>query len=169
MDGQNKMKYLMDRICPIPSTSKSTRPTNHLSMRDMLKITRKMNEAVGDETIEQNTDDNESDDESINMETTYDQPKEEEKFKALFDDMRVNFRFDDLKVTDDYVFWSIVINDAIQAVYQVTKEGGNTPVLINLLDGFNPDNKEDNDEIIKRVKAYDNIFFKYWNDELIQK
>ena len=68
-------------------------PKKDLNMRDMLKITRNLNEDIGER------------DKSKNMKTAYDQTIEEQKMLDYFKDLNVNIRFVDLEVYDDLVFW----------------------------------------------------------------
>jgi hypothetical protein len=120
-----------------------------LTMRDLLKITRNLNEAM-------------------NKKTTYDQGNEEEKLLNVFQDMNAYIKFIDLVVTDDYVFWGGTINGVIQFIYKVTKDKHDSGVEFNYLEDFSPDNP-DNDSIVSKIESYYNDFFKYWNENLIQK
>ena len=64
-----------------------------LSMRDMLKITRTLNEQEDDEK------------KLLNKKTVYDQSWEEEKFRNFFNDINVSIKFIDLEVYDNLIFW----------------------------------------------------------------
>lgn len=120
-----------------------------MSMREMLKITRKLNEIES-------------------KKTAYDQKNEEEKLLNNFQDMNVHINFSDLIVTDDYVLWGGTINGVIQFAYSVTDDKSKNNVSFNYLEDFSPDNPE-NDQIVSRIESYYNEFFKYWNENLIQK
>jgi len=125
-----------------------------LSMRDLLKITRKLNEEVKNEFIDKST--------------IYDQQIEEDKFKKFFDDLNVNVEFEKLRIYDNLVFWGGTIDNEIQFVYKVAPTENASGMELNYLDDFNPDNPE-NDEIIKKLTDYYDIFYKYWRDNIIQK
>jgi len=119
-----------------------------LSMRDMLKITRSLNENVE------------------NKETVYDQSIEEEKFRNFFDDMNVSIKFIDLEVYDNLVFWGGTIDGVIQFVYKVTPDESTSGVEFNYLEDFSPD-KPENEEITGRIESYFDNFYKYWRDNVM--
>lgn len=123
------------------------------SMRDMLKITRDLNENF--------------DDKQQNKETVFDQKNEEEKFLKIFDDMNVNVKFIDLEVYDNLVFWGGTVGGVIQFVYNVTPDEETSGVKFNYLEDFSPDNPE-NEEIINRIESYYDTFYKYWRNNILQ-
>jgi len=129
-----------------------------LTMRDMLKITRKLNEDIEDNDETPN----------VNKKTNLDQDREEEKFRNFFDDMNVDIDFIDLKVTDDLIFWGGTIDGVIQFVYKVTPDEKTSGVEFNYLPDFSADNP-DNDMIVKKVESYYDSFYKYWRDNVLQK
>jgi hypothetical protein len=120
----------------------------------MLKITRNLNEGIEDKR-------------TVNKESVFDQNREEEKFRQFFNDMNVNIKFIDLEVYDDLVFWGGTINGIIQFVYKVTPNEP-LPPEFNYLDGFSPDNPE-NEEIVGRVESYFDTFYKYWRNNVLEK
>lgn len=145
----NQMREMIKRVREgnfVVSESKEQK--KDLSMRDMLKITRKINEEVSDK------------------ETIYDQSIEEKKFRDFFDDMTVNIKFIDLEVHDNFIFWGGTVNGVIQFVYKVTPDEATSGVEFNYLEDFSPDNPE-NEEIIGRIESYYNTFYKYWRDNVI--
>ena len=119
------------------------------SMRDLLKITRNLNERENKETI-------------------FDQKNEEEKLRDFFKDMNINFNFINLKVFDDLVFWGGTVDGVIQFIYKVTPNEQTSGVEFNYLKDFSPDNPE-NDEIINRLEEYYNTFYSYWNKNVIAR
>lgn len=131
-----------------------------LSMRDMLKITRNLNEAeiVGDETGQQA---------SSNRKNVYDQTQEEEKFRNYFNDMNVDIKFIDLKITDNLIFWGGTIDGVIQFVYKVTPDEKSSGIEFNYLPDFSADNP-DNEMIIERIESYYDTFYKYWRNNILQ-
>lgn len=125
----------------------------NLNMRDMLKITRNLNENV---------------EEKKNMKTVYDQSIEEQKMLNYFKDMNVNIRFIDLEIYDDLVFWGGVVDGIIKFVFTVTPDESTSNVEFDYSEDFSPDNPE-NDLIIKKLEDYYNLFYKYWRNNMIQQ
>lgn len=141
----NKMMSINSRINGVNKTE-----VKEVTMRDMLKITRRLNEVDG------------------NKATAYDQPNEEKKLLNNFKDINVNIRFIDLEVNDDYVFWGGTVDGIIQFIYKVTPEDATSGIEFNYLDDFSPDNPE-NEDIVNRIKGYYDFFYKYWQSNLLQK
>lgn len=141
----NKMMSINSRINGVNKTE-----VKEVTMRDMLKITRRLNEVDG------------------NKATAYDQPNEEKKLLNNFKDINVNIRFIDLEVNDDYVFWGGTVDGIIQFIYKVTPEDATSGIEFNYLDDFSPDNPE-NEDIVNRIKGYYDSFYKYWQSNLLQK
>ena len=105
---------------------------------------------------------------AMNKKTSYDQPMEEEKFLNNFKDMNVNVKFIDLEIFDNLVFWGGTVDGIIQFIYKVTPDENTSGVEFNYLSDFSPDNP-DNDEILKRIEGYYDTFYKYWQNNVIQK
>ena len=129
-----------------------------LSMRDMLKITRKLNEEIDPEDAQK----------AVNKETVYDQPEEEKKFLNFFNDINVSVKFIDLEVNNNLVFWGGTVNGIIQFIYKVTPDEATSGVEFNYLDDFSPDNP-DNDMIVKMIESYYDTFYKYWRNNMLQQ
>jgi hypothetical protein len=134
--------------------SKDNKIKKDMNMRDMLKITRKLNEDVNPDNKQ-------------NKKTVYDQTREEEKFRTFFNDMNVNIKFIDLEIYDDMIFWGGTVDGIIQFVYKVTPDESTSGVEFNYLEDFSPDNPE-NDEIIGRIESYYDTFYKYWRNNMLQ-
>lgn len=150
MSESQYMRTLMKRIKLNNYNSKESineDKVKSLSMRDMLKITRSLNEDIT----------------QINKATHFDQETEENKFRNYFSDLNVVINMIPLEVKDNFVFWGGTINGMVQFVYKVTPNSGKSGVEFNYLDNFVVDNP-DNQEIIKRVESYYDVFFKYWNE-----
>lgn len=130
-----------------------TQPKKNLDVRDMLKITRRIHE--------------EGEAKAANMKTVYDQGTEEQKMLNYFKDLPVNIKFIPLEINENSVFWGGTIDGIIQFTFKVTSDESSSNVEFNYLEDFSPDNP-DNDEIIKRVEAYYQIFYKYWQNNMIQ-
>jgi len=128
-----------------------------LSMRDMLKITRSINEGRTNFNEEQ---------EIENKKTPYDQNMEEEKFRNFFNDMNVSIKLIDLGVYNNLVFWGGTIDGVIQFVYKVTPDENTSGIEFNYLEDFSPDNPE-NQEIIGRIESYFDSFYRFWRDNVL--
>jgi len=137
------------------TANESKEPVKDLSVRDMLKITRDINEGVVSlkEEVE-------------NKETIYDQSMEEEKFRNFFNDMNVSIKLIDLEIYDNLVFWGGTIDGVIQFIYKVTPDESTSGVEFNYLEDFSPDNPE-NEEITGRIESYFDTFYKYWRDNVM--
>lgn len=147
----NQIKLFIKRV---RSENDVTESFNHegkdLNMRDMLKLTRSLNEI----------------DTKLNKKTVYDQNAEEEKIRNFFNDLNVSIKMIDLEIYDNLVFWGGTIDGVIQFVYKVTPDDSNSGVEFNYLKDFSPDNPE-NDEIVNRVESYYDTFYKYWRNNII--
>ena len=146
------LKRMRGNNTKVVKENKTTNP--NLSMREMLHITRKLNENA--DNMQQN------------KKTAYDQGSEEQKLLNYFDDMNVNIKFINLEVYDNLVFWGGTVDGIIQFVYKVTPNESTSGVEFNYLNDFTPDNPE-NDKIIEKIEEYYELFSKYWRNNLIQK
>ena len=136
-----------------------------LDIRDMLKITRKLNEDIQPEIDQTETPETKP----VNKKTDQDQANEEQKFKDSFSSINdINVDFIELEVTDEYVFWGGTINEVLQFVYKVTPDENTNGVEFNPLEGYNEDDPK-NEEIMKKVESYFDKFYEYWIDSVIQK
>lgn len=158
-NSSDQMRVLMKRMrdgAPAPSVNETSTPAKEINIRDMLKMTRD----VQDGKVSLNED-------VENRQTVYDQSEEEGKFKNFFNDMNVSIKFIELGVYDNLVFWGGTIDGVIQFVYKVTPNETTSGVEFNYLDDFTPDNPE-NEEIIGRIESYFDNFYKYWRDNVLQ-
>jgi hypothetical protein len=133
-------------------------PKKDLTVRDMLKITRKINEQAEEEDKKK----------VENKKNIYDQKIEEEKFMNFFNDMQVNVKFTPLKIYDDFVFWGGIVDGIIKFKFEVTPDERTSGVKFDYLEDFSPDNP-DNDKIIKKIESYYDQFYKYWRNNILQK
>jgi len=127
-----------------------------MTMRDMLKITRKLNEDV---TIDN------ADAERVNKATQGDQEREQNIIDGLFQDINVSIDYYELEVYDDFVFWGGVINNEIEFTYTVPPVENTTGVEFKYSDAFNKDN-EANTDITSRLESNYDKFNKYWIENL---
>jgi hypothetical protein len=150
----DQMRILMQRMVVNENSDWKSKdviiPKKNMTMRDMLKITRNLNEN------------------ELNKKTVYDQEQEEGKFLNNFNDINVNIKFIDLEIYDNFVFWGGTVDGMIQFVYKVTPDEASSGVEFNYLEDFSPDNPE-NEEIIARIEGYYDTFYKYWQENIIQK
>ncbi|MDA3780012.1 MAG: hypothetical protein PF487_07335 [Bacteroidales bacterium] len=148
-NSPNQMREMMKRIREGKFTANESKESKKdLTMRNMLKITRTINEKVN------------------GKETVYDQSIEEKKFLDFFDDMNVSIKFIELEVFGDLVFWGGTIDGVIQFVYKVTPDESTSGIEFNYLKDFSPDNPE-NEEITGRIESYFDTFYKYWRDNVM--
>ena len=154
----NQMRVLLKRMRENNYSSivesNVDKKNKNLTTRDLLKITRNLNEDVNKKTRE-------------NKKTVFDQTNEEQKFRNYFDDLNVNVKFIELEIYDDFIFWGGTINGIIQFVYKVTPQEATSGIEFNYLEDFTPDNPE-NEKIIEKIEDYYNIFYKYWRDNVLQ-
>lgn len=152
----NQMREFMKRVREGKFVAnESQTPKKDLSVRDMLKITRNINEGKIRLT-----------EEAENKKTVYDQSMEEEKFRNFFNDLNVSIKLIDLEVYNNLVFWGGTIDGVIQFVYKVTPDESTSGVEFNYLEDFSPDNPE-NEEITGRVESYFDNFYRYWRDNIM--
>ena len=135
--------------------NESQEPKKDLNMRDMLKITRSINE--NKISLKEDVE---------NKKTAYDQSMEEEKFRNFFNDMNVSIKLIDLGVYNNLIFWGGTIDGVIQFVYKVTPNEATSGVEFNYLEDFSPDNPE-NEEITGRIESYFDTFYKFWRDNVL--
>lgn len=141
------------------------KPLEHMSMRDMLKITRKLNEA--DVTVVN------TDNERINTASEEDQEYAKTEFTKIFTDLKdplgnqvmPDIDFLKLEKYDDFVFWGGTINNVLKFVYMVPPMANSTGVELEKSKEFNESN-EVNIEMIKRIQNYYPVFSKYWLENL---
>lgn len=132
-------------------TNESVGSNKNLSVRDMLKITRTMNES---EEIE-------------NKATDKDRDVQLESIQNYFSDMQVNLvMFEKMIITEKEVVWGGVVDGMIKFTYSVTAKDSSSNVVFKYLDDFSQDNPENN-EIIERLEAYYREFYKYWRENAI--
>jgi len=139
-------------------------PKKEMSMRDLLKITRnhRLNEEVdemGNEISQQPR---------VNKSTEFDQNREEEKFRAFFDDMTINVEFAPLQIYDDLIFWGGIVDGVIEFKYSVTPDESTSGVEYKYLPSFNKDNPE-NQMILDRIESYYDSFYRYWRDNGLEE
>ncbi len=158
----NQMRVLMKRMREGKYEVNEVQQTmKDLSMRDMLKITRNLNEDVGDE--EQGPE--------VNLATSADLKYLTDNFMNLFNNIKVNIKLlqlngeSKLKLTKNSAFWGGTIDGAIQFAYKITPEENTKEAGIefNYLPKFSADDP-DNQDIIKKIESFYDTFYNYWKD-----
>lgn len=171
----NQMRVWLQRMRTGDSTygiaESDEKKKKEMTVRDMLKITRKLNEQTEDvETAEVDTevDAEEEKEKPENKQTVFDPKFFEKEITALFDDS-VSIEFKDLEMFDNWVLWSGVVNGIIQFLFIVTRDEITSRVEFNYLQGFSPDNPK-NEEIVKKLETYyETRFSKYVRKEILEK
>lgn len=95
-----------------------------------------------------------------------DEIKEQEKLKNYLRNNNVTIKFEPLEIYQNGVFWGGTIDGQIMFAYRVTPEESTSGIDIEYLEGFDPNDPENN-EIIEKLKRYYNDFYKYWRDSEI--
>jgi hypothetical protein len=120
-----------------------------MSMRDMLGKMRKLNE-------------------NTNIATNIDEKSEQDKINDYFEDNNVTIDFEPLKVYPNGVIFGGIIDGQIQFVYKVTPEEQSSGVEVEYLGDFDAQDPE-NEEVVKKIESYYDIFYKYWRDQLFKE
>jgi hypothetical protein len=95
-----------------------------------------------------------------------DENKEQEKLQNFLRNNNVTIEFEPFEKYQNGVFWGGTIDGQIMFVYRVTPEEVSSGIDIEYLEGFDPNDPENN-EIIEKLKRYYNDFYKYWRDSQI--
>lgn len=120
-----------------------------MSMRDMLGKMRVINEAS-------------------ELGTNIDKEGEEGRMSDYFEEDNVTIEFEDFQVHTKGVLLAGTIDGQIQFAYKVTPDEKTSGIDVNYLDGFDPQDPE-NEVVIKKVESYYNLFYKYWRDQLFKQ
>jgi|JFJP01.1.fsa_nt_gi hypothetical protein len=139
-----------------------------MSMRDLLKLTRTLNEEFNGEA------DNDSmNDVYEDKKLDSDQKREEDSIRALFENDKVAVTPSELIVkykndNDWYVIFGGIIDGMIKFSYTVTPDEKTSEVTVDKYsDGVNIDNP-DVDNIIKKLESYYSTFYRYWKENILQ-
>lgn len=143
-----------------------------MSMRDMLKITRKkkLNESET-QNIDLNKDG--KDDATLmdittdNKKTIFDQKDEERKFREAIKNYNVDVQFEPIEILDNAIIWNGTIDNQIQWSFLVTPDENVNGAKFNYAKTFD-DTKPDNEELIKDIKSYYDTFYKFWRDNELE-
>ncbi len=100
-----------------------------------------------------------------NMSTGIDRKAEEDKMTNYFNENNVTIEYNELKIYSNGVYFSGTIDNQIQFVYKVAKDEKNSGVEVEFLPDFDEHDPE-NDEVVKNIENYYDIFYKYWRSNL---
>ena len=140
------MKVLINRVKTnnyIPKQNLKENKPKNLSMRDMLKITRSLNETFNILPIDQAT--------------------HEKGIKTALNGLKAIPTFNKIELVGDSIFWSGMINDMIAFVYKISSDGSKDGVEFDYDEKLNVGTPE-TDEIIKAIEDYYNTFFEYYQN-----
>jgi len=159
-----QMREFMKRIREGKFEATQTTPKKDLSMHDMLKLTRNINEEImvdDEKGIDKVPD---------SKKTVYDQKTEEEKLISYFKDgdLDVSAKFAPLEVYDNWVFWGGDIDGIITFIYSVTQDELTSVYELEYLPDFSPDSPK-NALIAELLKTYYDSFKEFWRDNMLQK
>ena len=158
-NAPNQMRVFMKRVREGKYEVNETQtPKKDLTMRDMLKITRNLNEDVdfGNEP-------------EVNLATANDEKYLTDRFTEMFENLNVsanllNLHSDPkLKLTKNQGFWGGTIDGAIQFVYKATADKDSSGIEFKYLPSVSPDDP-DNQEIVKNIETFYDTFYDYWRD-----
>lgn len=99
--------------------------------------------------------------------TNIDKDSEEKKMNNYFKDNNVIIEFEELKVYPSGVIFGGNIDGQINFIYKVTSEEKTSGINVDYLDDFDAQDPE-NEEIVKKIESYYDIFYKYWRSSLFQ-
>ena len=133
-------------------------PKKEVTMRDMLKITRAINEEFEDPTT--------GGDDEVDVEAQSDKSTEEKKMTNYFAsrNIRVSIVFNSLVVTKKKVYWSFVINSVMRIAFKyVPSDKVNSGIVFEYK---NEEDAEKLSEIAEEVKKYFDVWVDYWEINL---
>jgi len=144
---------------PVKSAKVTVEETKKdMTMRDMLGKMRKI-----DKPIQSLNEDVQND-----LTTNIDRKSEEQKMANYFEENNVTIEFGDFKVMGNGVILTGTIDAQIEFAYKVTPQEESSGIEVNYLEGFEPQDPE-NEVVIKKVESYYDIFYKYWRDQLFKE
>jgi hypothetical protein len=144
-NDHNNIKSFIDKLKKynIPKPVVNENIVKILSMRDMLKITRSLNEGFKVLPIDQKT--------------------HEEGIKRALLNLKAIPKFNNIEIIDNSIFWSGVINDMITFVYKISEDGSKDGAEFKTNDKLNVGTPETS-EIMKKLENYYDIFFDYYQN-----
>lgn len=154
-DKLGRMNELMKRLDG-KSFSKEPIKTSP-TIRDLLSITRKLNE------------EEDNDEDYINTSTEADFEYEKSKATKFLSGMALRFTDKNgkpyFKKTNKRIVWGGVVNGIIRFLFIVEENKSKSNIVLDYTDDFSPDNPE-NDEIIKSLESYYDSFYERWIDKI---
>ena len=176
MHGKEPVKSAKE---PVEETKKD------MTMRDMLGKMRK----IKDKPLLNLNEDVQND-----LTTNIDRKNEEQKIDNYFEEPNVTIKVVHFKVKNNGVILTATVDGQIEFAYTVTPEEETSGIELNYLKGgedvidfetgkvvkdpltgetkktkgFNPQDPE-NEDVVKKIKNYYDIFYKYWRDQLFKE
>lgn len=130
------------------------KPKKDLNMRDLLKITRTLNENNSG---------------LVNKATSTDFEYEKDIADGFFTDMGYRLKGENNKpyliITDEYIKLGGVVNGVIRFKFIVKQDKSNSGVEFEYTEDFSPENPE-NEEILKKIESYYDNFYNRMIDKL---
>lgn len=149
--NMTRMNQILERVGGTNKKEDNTR--GNLSMKDLLSITRKLNEQ----------------EEDVDTSTEADFEYEKMKAEKFLDGMALRFTDKSgkpyFKKTKNKIIWGGVVNGIIRFIFIVEEDKSKSKVVFDYTEDFSPDNPE-NDEIIKKIELYYDSFYDRWIDKI---
>jgi hypothetical protein len=131
-----------------------------MTMRDMLRITRKKKIQEEDDAIVTS--------EPIEKElSSLEQEQQQRNMQDYFDDDNVTIKFEPILLYDTGVFWGGTIDGQLKFAYMVTPDESTSGVKIERSPDFDPSN-EDNQNVEKKIIDYYDTFYDYWSKNQLE-
>lgn len=136
-------------------------PLKEMTMREMLRITRKKQMAeelspdgVSSEPIEKQL-------------SPAEQEQQQRTMQDYFEDDNITIKFEPVLLYDNGVFWAGTIDGQLKFAYMVTPDESTSGVKIERSPDFDPTN-EDNQNIEKKIIDYYDTFYDYWSKNQLE-
>lgn len=134
-------------------------PLKEMTMREMLRITRKKQMAE-----ELNTASSEPIEKQL---SPSEQEQQQQNMQNYFDDDNVVIKFEPILLYDSGIFWGGTVDGQLKFVYMVTPDESTSGVKIERSPDFDPSN-EDNQNVEKKIIDYYDTFYDYWSKNQLE-
>jgi hypothetical protein len=133
-------------------------PLKEMTMRDMLRITRKKQveeeATASSETMEKQL-------------SPAEQEQQQQNMQSYFEDENITIKFEPILLYDTGVFWAGTIDGQLKFAYMVTPDESTSGVKIERSPYFDPTN-EDNQNVEKKIIDYYDTFYEYWSKNQLE-
>jgi hypothetical protein len=130
-------------------------PLKEMTMREMLRRTRRKNIKEDEEPTQKSIGSDE-------------QKQHERNMLDFFENENLTIKFEPIMLYDEGVFWGGTIDGQLKFAYFVTPDESTSGVKIERSPDFDPSN-EDNQKVEKKVVDYYDTFYKYWSENELEK